>query len=256
MKKIGSVVFVLLVLIIVSACNVIDFEKFTTSATVVKTGSGEGDVITVLLGKISLTDPVYLDNIEDIDSATIPAEVEPVNDAVVKIGEMIVPQTAPGVYNRTDLSLEFKESYRLFITVGDSVELSSEAIVPDSFSIITPYSGDTLSHRGIQLVWHKSDSADFYAVYIDDSRDTAVVVNGYNDIVDDTTLIVPDSCFYDLDGNFVEGWYSVRIIAVNGAWKHGILSFILGGGNVENAWGTYAIVTPANNTLEIYVKSE
>ncbi len=252
--KFKYILFMLIPVILTVSCNKIKLEKYTVSATLVKSAIGEYDVATVLLGKLSVDIPIYIDNYSASDSAELPGNVEPVKDAIVKVGDVSLPMTAPGVYSKANMSIEYKKSYPLTITIGDSVELESEAVVPDSFSIISPITNDTVDMHGIRVVWHKSDSASFYVVYVDDAEDSTVTVNGYENVVNDTSIVLPDSCFEDLDGSPVQGFYQIHVVAVNGAWKHGALSFILGGGNVDGAWGTYAITTKANNDVKVYIR--
>ncbi len=256
MKKTkGILILVLVSLFFLFSCDRISLEKYTVSATVVKNHNGEYDVANVVIGKVHVDIPIYVDNYYDPDSAILPARAEPVKDAVVKIGSISIPMTGAGIYTKRDMHLEYKRSYPLSITVGDTFHMSSEAVVPDSFSIITPSNGDTMDIHGVEVTWHKSDSANFYIVYVDYSEDTAAEVNGYENVVKDTSVLLPDSCFTNLDGNIVEGSYIVKVIAVNGAWKRGVLSFILGGGNIDGAWGTYAIMTPSTNTVRFFVKN-
>ncbi len=244
------------VLLVLLSCDKVHLEKYTVSATLIKNHIGEYDVANILVGKVSMDIPILMDNYYIPDSSALPGNVEPVKDAIVKVGSTEIPMNADGVYSKTDISLTYKKAYDLSITIDDSVYLHSKATVPDSFSIITPYSNDTVNMHGVKVVWHRSDSADFYIVYLDYAQDSVSGVNGYENIVNDTSVVLPDSSFTDMDGNPVEGLYNVYVIAVNGAWKHGILSFILGGGNIDGAWGTYAILTPSNNSINFYVKNE
>lgn len=256
MKITKSILIILGVIsVIFLSCDHIFFEKYTVSATLVKNHTGEFDVANVIIGKVNVDIPVYMDNFDYSDSASFPANVEPVSNAVVKIGDTEIPMSTNGIYSKADMSLEYKQSYSLSITIGDTLNINSEAVVPDSFSIITPADNDTVGIHGVEVVWHRSDSASFYVVYVDDAEDSVSLANGYENVVKDTSVVLPDSCFMDLDGNPIEGVYKIHVFAVNGAWKHGILSFILGGGNVHGAWGTYAIMTPSNNTVRFNVRN-
>jgi hypothetical protein len=135
--------------------------------------------------------------------------------------------------------------YDLSINVNDAKypnTITASAILPDSFSITSPQTSDSLGHNALRVIWTKSDSAQVYTLDVS-PEDTASMARGYLLSLNDTTLVVPDSAFEDsTDSHYLPGNYVVKVWAVNGRWKRG-LDMLLNGGNVNNAVGIYGAAT-------------
>lgn len=183
-----------------------------------------------------------------------PFGVQPINDALVKINEINLPEKIDGVYFKSALDLQFCQRYNLYIAT-EKETITGSCVLPDSFSIIRPTHGDTLIFIEVRVSWSQSDSAEYYIIGVKPA-DTTSKAQGWekNFPADSTSCVIPQTAFMDTLGDFYPGEYTFTLMAINGAWKKGSLDLFLSGGNLQGAVGLFGAAVYAKPVVT-YVKS-
>lgn len=217
-----------------------EYEYLVITAQVAKTLDPESNTATLYIGRTIITN-LFLEEPDPNDTLfaddPFPVTVEPISGALVKVNETVLSEKTKGVYFEAALDLEYMKKYDLYIEVDDEI-ITGTCVLPDSFSIITPVYGDTVSNDSTRVVWSKSDSAEHYIVGVQ-PVDTLNQAQGWCNCLEDTFSTVPRAAFEDSLGFFCPGEYSISLMAFNGAWKKGALDLFLSGGNLDGASGIY-----------------
>lgn len=219
------------------------------TAQVAKTLAPESNTASVIIGRTTLLN-VFIDQPGDTSFTNIfPVNVEPITGALVKINDVTISEKIDGVYFKPSLDLQFMQRYNLHI-VTDNESITGSCVLPDSFSIRAPSSGDSVLFYDARVVWSKSDSAEYYIVGLT-PLDTANKTQGWSKAfpAETTACLIPQQAFIDTAGNFYPGEYMISMMSFNGAWKKGNLDLILSGGNLNGAPGIYGAAVYTRSVL-------
>jgi hypothetical protein len=228
-------------------CDLSEFSTIIVTAQVAKTLNPESNTASILIGKATVENILSDEWMETPDVGdtnfldyVFPARIEPVGGATVTLNSENIGQKLPGVYFKAAMDLQYLARYDLSITTPDGRTITGHGFLPDSFSIVAPADSLIYDHATdtLRAVWTESDSAETYIVGLSPS-DTASAAVGWTDGRTDTSCVVPATAFQDSLGNFVPGEYIFGVTAVNGGWNKGALDFLLSGGNLEGASGTF-----------------
>jgi len=179
-----------------------EIKTTIVTAQVAKTLAPESNTATVVIGRTTLLN-VFIEQPSDTSFANIfPVNVEPITGALVKINETVLSEMIDGVYFKPALDLQYMQRYDLHITT-DNETITGSCVLPDSFSILMPVSGDSVIFFDARVVWTKSDSAEYYIVSLT-PMDTANKSQGWTkDFPAETTAcLIPQQAFRDTAGNF------------------------------------------------------
>lgn len=254
MKRIAR--FLILLTLLSGICFWQCQEQLKTTivtAQVVKTLYPESNTATAIVGRTNAYN-LFIEQPNDTNFDNVfPLTVQPITDALVKINNLTLPEKIRGVYFKPAFDLVYLQRYDLTIVTEDET-ITGSSVLPDSFSIILPNSGDTLIFYGARIVWNKSDSAEHYIISVT-PVDTANKAQGWEkDFPAETTAcLIPQPAFMDSAGKFYPGEYTITIMAFNGAWKKGSLDLFLSGGNLKGALGIYGAAVYAKPVV-FYVK--
>jgi hypothetical protein len=241
--------------VLLCGCDADKFSTLVITAQVARTMSPESNTASVLLGEATVENVLqdsWMETPEPSDTSFIgvfPVNVTPVGGAAVKLNSGTVSERLRGIYFEPALDLEFKTAYDLDITLDDDRRVTAHAVLPDSFSVVTPAEFDTveIGTDTLRVHWSKSDSANTYIVGIGPADSSAAV--GWSDSQTDTFCVVPAAAFKDSLGTAVPGTYVLNVTAVNGGWKKSGLDLLLSGGNVSGAVGVFGCAVYARPVL-------
>ncbi len=224
-----------------------EYKFLVVTAQVAKSLEVESNTATVLVGRTRLLNLFIEQPIDTNFTDDLPATVEPVSQALVSVSEIVLPEKTKGVYFKAGLELEYKKRHNLLIITGTDT-ITGSCVLPDSFSIVEPKNGETLTFTNIRVVWSKSDSAERYIIGLS-PIDTANKAEGFSASVKDTFCLIPEAACKDSAGNFFPGRYLIDLMAINGAWKKGSQDLFLSGGNLQGARGIYGAVIYARRVM-------
>jgi hypothetical protein len=236
--------------LLVAGCEFVT-EKYVVSGQVSRIPEANLNTATVVVGKVrlSLPDPMATPDPWDtsFSASDVPVWLTPTSGAQTTVNALALPERVPGIYFTIPDSLEYLHAYDLRITVNDPVlpgPIAAHAVLPDSFSIVQPLSGDSVSQDSVRVCWSRSDSAQLYTIQVTPT-DTASPATGFLLSLSDTFVLVEPTAFQDsLTNQFLAGEYQILVWAINGGWKRGT-DLLLNGGNVSNAVGLFGAATYA-----------
>ena len=142
---------------------------------------------------------------------------EPFENALIKVGDIVVPSIGGGTYYGESPAISMVEGSNQ-IAFADTEKTYSKSITidfPDSFAVTGIFPQDNQSASSVQIIWSQASGATNYILTIVSRGYPANGTTPFTQLLDDGVFsyIVPDTVFEDVSGFPVNDTYFIYLAA-------------------------------------------